>query len=88
MLEKEVTVVNKMGVHARPASMLVNTVNKYDAAVFLIKDDMKVDARSIMSVLQFAAAHGTRIRIVADGTDEQRVVEELVALFASKFGEE
>lgn len=88
MLEKEVTVVNKMGVHARPASMLVNTVNKYDAAVFLVKEDMKVDARSIMSVLQFAAAHGTTIRIIAEGSDEQQVVDELVSLFESKFGEE
>ncbi len=88
MICKEVEIINKLGLHARPATMLVKTAAKYKAKIKIKKDDLTVDAKSIMGVLILAAQKGTTLKIEVDGQDEAEAIEEVVALFANGFGEE
>jgi phosphocarrier protein len=88
MFAKEISVVNKLGIHARPASMIVQTAMKFEARITLEKDGLSADAKSIMSVMMLAASHNSTVTIKADGTDEQQAVEAIAELFAQKFNEE
>ncbi|HDG68369.1 MAG TPA: HPr family phosphocarrier protein [candidate division Zixibacteria bacterium] len=88
MVEKEVEVVNKLGLHARPAMMLVKTASQFQSEIKIIKDNMNVNAKSIMGVLVLAAEKGSKLKIVAEGPDEEEAVEALAKLFADGFGEE
>ncbi len=88
MVEKEVEVVNKLGLHARPAMMLVKTASQFQSEIKIIKDNMNVNAKSIMGVLVLAAEKGSKLKIVAEGPDEEEAVEALAKLFAEGFGEE
>jgi len=87
-VEKEVEVVNKLGLHARPAMMLVKTASQFQSEIKIIKDNMNVNAKSIMGVLVLAAEKGSKLKIVAEGPDEEEAVEALAKLFADGFGEE
>ena len=78
-------VTNAMGVHARPASAIVTTANRFDAEVELRKDGVVVNAKSIMGVLMLAAERGSTLQIVASGTDAVEAVEELVELIEGGF---
>ena len=86
--EKEVTVDNKLGLHARPAAMLVRKVMGYNSDVFLEKDGERVSAKSIMGIMGFAACKGTSLKVIAEGADEVEAVQAVVELFRDKFGEE
>ncbi len=88
MLEREVTVDNSLGIHARPASLLVQAAKNFRSSIWLDKEGMSADAKSIMSVMMLAAAQHSKITIRADGADEADAVEELAKLFANKFNEE
>ncbi|MCD6531670.1 HPr family phosphocarrier protein [bacterium] len=88
MVEKEVEVVNKLGLHARPAMMLVKTASQFQSEIKIIKDNVNVNAKSIMGVLVLAAEKGSKLKIVAEGPDEEEAVEALAKLFAEGFGEE
>ncbi len=88
MVEREVTVVNSLGLHARPAVMLVKTASQFASTIKLRKDDIEVNAKSIMGVLILAAEKGSRVVITADGPDEEAAVEAIAKLFAEGFGEE
>lgn len=88
MIECELTVQNRLGLHARPASLFVQTTNKYKAKVRVIKDAMEVDGKSIMGLLMLAAPMGTALKVVVEGEDENEMVERLKKLFASRFGED
>jgi len=88
VVEKEVEVVNKLGLHARPAMMLVKTASQFQSEIKIIKDNMNVNAKSIMGVLVLAAEKGSKLKIVAEGPDEEEAVEALAKLFADGFGEE
>lgn len=85
MVAREVVVTGDAGVHARPAMMLVREAMKYSCSVKLIKDDVEADCKSIMSVLGLAIISGSTLRIVADGQDEDKVVDNLVAIIESNF---
>ena len=87
MKEKLVTVSNKMGLHARPAAVLVQTVSKFSSYVKILKDDFEVDAKSIMGVMTLAAAPGCELKFVAEGSDENEVLEAVEQLFNGGFGE-
>ena len=87
MIECSIKVENRLGLHARPAALFVQTTNKFKSKIKVIKDDLEVDGKSIMGLLMLAAAMGTMLKIVADGEDEHNAVETLKRLFASKFGE-
>ena len=88
MLEKEVTVSNKAGIHARPSALLVKTASLFDAEVFLSCEGTEVNAKSIMSVMMLAAAMGSIVKIKTDGTDEEAAMTAIMALFQNKFNEE
>ncbi|MDR1194990.1 MAG: HPr family phosphocarrier protein [Endomicrobium sp.] len=87
MKEKIIKVSNKMGIHARPAAMLVQTSSKFQSNVKILKDDFEVDAKSIMGVMTLAAAMGSELKFVAEGPDESEVLQSIEALFDSGFQE-
>ena len=88
MTEKQVVVTNSLGIHARPASMLVQAAMKFASDITLEKDGTSADAKSIMSVMMLAAAKNSRVTIRASGSDEREAVEKLAGIFESKFNEE
>ena len=75
--ERKVIIKNKYGLHARPAAVFVQTANKYDSIIRIIKDGQEVDAKSIMSILSLGAEKGSVIYIIAEGEDAQLAVEDL-----------
>ncbi len=88
MLEKTVTIKNQLGLHARPAALLVRTAEKFKSNIFLVKDDLEVNAKSIMGVMMLAAEMGSQITIRAEGEDERQAVEAIVSVIEDKFYEE
>jgi phosphocarrier protein len=87
MIRQPVTIINKLGLHARAAAKLVETASRYDSRVELAKGDRQVDAKSIMPVMMLAASQGTEIELVAEGPDEQQAIAALEALINDYFGE-
>lgn len=87
-VETEVEIVNSQGLHARPAHKVVVTANRFPCAVYVAKDDLEVDAKSIMSLMMLAAEKGVRLKVRAEGESAAEAVEALVALFGSGFDEE
>ena len=88
MVSQTVQVLNKIGLHARPASMLVNTAGKYESDITVIKGDRTATAKSIINLLALRIKQNDSITIRADGGDESEAVDALVGLVNSKFGEE
>ena len=88
MTEREVEIVNKLGIHARPAAEIVKTAGRFKSNITIIRDDMEVNAKSIMGVMMLAAEQGARIILRADGPDEQAALDAIAAVIAAKFGED
>jgi len=86
--EKKVRITNKLGLHARPAALLVKTAGEFSSDVSVAKDDMEVNAKSIMGVMMLAAEKGSTLTIRADGKDQEKAVRAIVALVERKFDEE
>ena len=86
-LTKELLVQNKMGIHARPAAMIVRITNKFKADVFVEKDEEQVNGKSIMGLMMLAAGKGSKVKFIATGEDAAAMMTELEALFARKFDE-
>jgi phosphocarrier protein len=84
---KELLVQNKMGIHARPAAMIVRVTNKFKSEVFVEKDEEQVNGKSIMGLMMLAAAKGTKVKFLATGPDAEQMLTELEGLFAKKFDE-
>jgi phosphocarrier protein HPr len=84
---KKVEVKNKLGIHARAAALLVQTVNKFTAQVSLSKDGQIADGRSIMGVLTLAATQGSKIQVEASGDDAEQAVRAIEKLIDKKFNE-
>jgi phosphocarrier protein HPr len=87
MSELQVTIVNKNGLHARPAAEIVKTAARFTSDIVLIRDGLEVNGKSIMGVMMLAAECGATVTLRATGTDEGAAVEALATLVASKFGE-
>lgn len=87
MQSREIEIVNKLGLHARASSKLVQLANKYDSEIFVIKKEKKANAKSIMSLMMLAANKGTLVTISCDGVDEVEALENICLLFADRFGE-
>ena len=87
IVERQVAIVNKYGLHARPAMQLVEVANRYGSKVEVSNGSLTVDAKSIMSVMRLAATVGTTLQITADGSDAEEAAEALVALVQGGFGE-
>jgi len=86
-LTRGITVQNKMGIHARPAAMIVRVTNKFKADVLVLKDDEEVNGKSIMGLMMLAAGKGSTVTFSATGDDAAAMLDELEALFARKFDE-
>jgi phosphotransferase system HPr (HPr) family protein len=84
---EEMTIVNKLGMHARPAATLVQTVLQFSSNVYLQVDGNKVNAKSIMGLLTLAAAQGSEVLVICDGEDAAQAMEAVRNLIASGFGE-
>ena len=87
MIERQVQIINKLGLHARPAAEIVKTAAKFECNITLTRDDLEVNGKSIMGVMMLAAEFGSTIALRADGPDEEQAVDALAALVASKFRE-
>lgn len=88
MFEKTVTIKNQLGLHARPAALLVKTAERFKSTIFLIRDDLEVNAKSIMGVMMLAAEMGSQFTIRAEGEDEKQAVEAIICVIEDKFYEE
>jgi len=86
-LTRELVVQNKMGIHARPAAMIVRITNKFRAEVLVEKDEEQVNGKSIMGLMMLAAGKGAKVRFIATGADAAGLLAELESLFARKFDE-
>jgi phosphocarrier protein len=87
MVEKKIIVKNKLGVHARPAAMLVKTAASFRSDIHLAREGQVINGKSIMGVMMLAANLGSEVTISAKGEDEQKAVEAIAKLFDDKFGE-
>ncbi len=87
MISRDITIVNKLGLHARAASKLVNLASQFASSVSLENKGNSVNAKSIMGVMMLAASKGTEMRIEVDGEDEQACMDALVGLIDNYFDE-
>jgi phosphocarrier protein HPr len=87
-VERTVRIVNKFGLHARPAAEFVKAAGRFSADIFVRKDELEVNGKSIMGMMMLAAECGSEITIRADGADSETAVNELVGLVERRFGEE
>ena len=88
MVEKILTVRNRAGIHARPASLIAQMANKFQSEISLEKDSIVVNAKSIMGVITMAAGYNTTITLKVEGSDEQDAANAIEKLFEGKFEEE
>ena len=87
MIERDVEIVNRLGLHARAAAKLVHLAGSFECDVTLSQDGEQVDGKSILGILLLAAGQGSRIVLRCDGGDEEEAMEALTGLIADKFGE-
>jgi phosphocarrier protein len=87
MLQQEVEIVNRLGLHARASAKLTQTAGQYTSEVWVSRNGRRVNAKSIMGVMMLAAAKGSRITVETNGADEAPAMQAVTALIADKFGE-
>ena len=87
MPERSVLIVNKNGLHARPAAEIVKLAAKFQSEITVVKDDLDVNGKSIMGVMMLAAEHGSSITFRAEGPDAEQALDALTTLVNNKFGE-
>jgi phosphocarrier protein len=87
MPERKVQIVNKAGLHARPAAEIVKLAAKYSADITVIRDELEVNGKSIMGVMMLAAECGSTLQLKAEGPDAKEALDALAKLIESKFGE-
>jgi len=87
MAERSVQIVNKHGLHARPAAEMVKAASKFKSDITISRDDLEVNGKSIMGVMMLAAEYGATITLKASGPDADTALDALSALVASRFGE-
>ncbi|MCB5260947.1 MAG: HPr family phosphocarrier protein [Candidatus Cloacimonetes bacterium] len=87
MMRKKVIVTNKLGLHARPSALLVRAATKYRSEFQIEKDGTTVNGKSIMGVMMLAAECGSTLELIADGVDEEYLINEITEMIDSGFGE-
>ena len=87
MKTEQVTIKNKLGLHARAAAKLVSTASHFDAEVKLQKGSHEVNGKSIMGVMMLAASKGSKINVIADGDDEAPALDAIIKLINNRFEE-
>ena len=87
MTERELQIVNKNGLHARPAAEIVKLASRFLSEITMVRDDLEVNGKSIMGVMMLAAEYGSTLVVRADGPDADQAVTAIAELVARKFGE-
>ncbi len=87
MQQREVEIINKLGLHARASAKLSQLAGKYESEIWLVRNNKRVNAKSIMGVMMLAATKGTRVLIETSGPDEAEALDALAVLVADYFGE-
>ena len=88
MIQQEVEIQNKLGMHARPAALFVQTASKFKSDVYLRRGEHEVNGKSIMGVMMLAAEMGSKVVITANGADESEAIAALLAVVNNKFNED
>ncbi len=87
-LEKELTIVNRLGLHARPAAMFVRIASRHRAEIWVSKEEEEINGKSIMGLMMLAAGQGSKLRIRCEGPDADKAMEELEELIKAGFNED
>jgi len=87
MYERKATIMKQIGLHARPATFLIQKANEFKSSIWIEKDERRVNAKSLLGVLSLGVAQGATISIIADGQDETEAVDTLCELIDSDFAE-
>ena len=88
MYEKDATIMKQVGLHARPATFLIQKANEFKCSIWIEKDERRVNAKSLLGVLSLGVTKGATIKLIADGPDEVEAVDTLCELISSDFPEE
>ena len=88
MTEQIITIINRAGIHARPAAVLVEAAKDFKSTIYFEKDNFRINGKSILGIMTLGAGYGNKLKIIAQGDDEKEAVAALVRLFESKFEEE
>ena len=88
MVERTVMITNRAGIHARPASVIVEKTKDFKSSIYFEHESQKINAKSILGIITLGAAYGSTIKISANGEDEQAAVDTIARLFETKFEEE
>ena len=88
MITKELTILNKLGLHARAAAKVVSTANEFESTIIITKDGKNADARSVMKLLMLSASQGSRISVEVNGADQKDAMKSIEKLFNNKFDEQ
>jgi phosphocarrier protein HPr len=88
MISQAVTIINKLGLHARAATRLVNRAAAFECEIWIGNGEKTINGKSIMGVLTLAASKGTQLSIEVEGMDENQAIEDLIELINNRFGEE
>lgn len=87
MIKRDVTIINKLGLHARAAAKLVSCASSFDSDIYLERNGQRVNGKSIMGVMMLAASQGVQVVLEANGADEEQALDALQTLVIDKFGE-
>jgi phosphocarrier protein HPr len=85
---KEITIVNRLGLHARPAAMFVKSCNRFKSEIWVEKDGEQVSGKSIMGLMMLAAGYGSKLLITCEGPDAEDALQEIEGLIEARFNEE
>ena len=87
MISRSITISNSVGLHARPAPFFVQKANSFQSSSWVVKEDCRVNAKSLLGVLSLGISKGTEIKLIADGVDENNAIDGLAELIDGEFGE-
>ncbi len=88
VLTRELEILNKYGIHARPAALFAKAASRFDADIFVEKNGNRVSGKSIMGLMALEASQGSKLKVIAEGRDAEEMLDEIQALVKSKFDEE
>lgn len=88
MKEQDVIILNRAGIHARPAALIVQKANEYSSSVYMEKEGNRINAKSIMGIITLGATHKSSIKIITEGSDEDAALQAIATLFEHRFEED
>lgn len=87
MAEKTITIKNRAGIHARPASIIVKKANEFVSEIYFEKEKMRINGKSIIGIISLCAGYNTTLKIITEGADEEKALDAIVQLFENRFEE-